>query len=142
MKNLPLKNWLELFCIQYGNQATVASPQLYIWKFSKRILMKYKKLILKSTMGMTAIALYTTNALASNTSNLPFNSTMNILKEAISGPFLLSAAIILIVITCLMLAFGEWGEGFKRLINIVLWLSIAFAATGFVTSMFGGSAGL
>lgn len=77
-------------------------------------------------------------AFARSGGNLPFNSTMNVLKDAISGPFLLAAAIIMVVITCLMLAFGEWGDGFKKLINIVLWLSIAFAATSFITTMFGG----
>jgi type IV secretion system protein TrbC len=80
------------------------------------------------------------SAFASSMGFLPFNSTMNTIKDAISGPFLLAAAVIMIVITCLMLAFGEWGDGFKKLINIVLWLSIAFAATGFVTSLFGGGA--
>ena len=77
---------------------------------------------------------------ASKTGNLPFNSTINILKDAISGPFLLAAAIIMIVITCLMLAFGEWGDGFKKLINIVLWLSIAFGAVSFVSTLFGSGA--
>lgn len=70
-------------------------------------------------------------------SDLPFNSTLDTLKEAISGPFLVAAAIIMIVITCLMLAFGEWGDGFKKLINIVLWLSIAFGSVSFVSTMFG-----
>jgi len=79
------------------------------------------------------------SAFAYGSGNLPFNSTMNVLKDAISGPFLLAAAIIMVVITCLMLAFGEWGVGFKKLINIVLWLSIAFAATSFITTMFGGA---
>jgi len=81
-----------------------------------------------------------TPAFASSSGSLPFNSTMNTLKDAISGPFLLAAAIIMIVITCLMLAFGEWGDGFKKIINMVMWLSIAFAATSFVTSMFGSGA--
>lgn len=80
------------------------------------------------------------SAFASSFGNLPFNSTLNILQNAISGPFLLSAAVIMIVITCLMLAFGEWGDGFKKLINIVLWLSLAFGAVSFVTTMFGGGA--
>lgn len=72
--------------------------------------------------------------------DLPFVSTMDTLKDAISGPFLLSGAIIMIVVTCLMLAFGEWGDGFKKMINIVMWLSVAFAATSFVTTMFGSGA--
>jgi len=85
--------------------------------------------------------LLTNNIFASTDGgDLPFVSTMDTLKDAISGPFLLSGAIIMIVITCLMLAFGEWGDGFKKIINIVMWLSVAFAATSFVTTMFGGGA--
>jgi type IV secretory pathway VirB2 component (pilin) len=64
--------------------------------------------------------------------NMPFASTLETLKTAISGPFLKAASVIMIVVTCLMLAFGEWGDGFKRIITIVLWLSIAFAATSFI----------
>jgi type IV secretion system protein TrbC len=93
--------------------------------------------------GMTLLAMIFAGvnpAFASSSGSLPFNSTMNTLKDAISGPFLLAAAIIMIVITCLMLAFGEWGDGFKKIINMVMWLSIAFAATSFVTSMFGSGA--
>ena len=85
-------------------------------------------------------ALLTSSAFASISGDLPFVSTMNTLKDAISGPFLLSASIIMIVVTCIMLAFGEWGDGFKKMINIVLWLSVAFAATSFITTLFGGGA--
>jgi type IV secretion system protein TrbC len=77
---------------------------------------------------------------ATTTGDLPFVSTMQTLQKAISGPFLLAAAIIMIVVTCLMLAFGEWGDGFKKIINIVLWLSVAFAATSFITTLFGSGA--
>lgn len=101
----------------------------------------FLKLWLKRSGIVSSVLLASmNNALASTHGNLPFNSTMNTLKDAISGPFLLAATIIMIVITCLMLAFGEWGEGFKKLINIVLWLSIAFAASSFVTTMFGSGA--
>lgn len=89
-------------------------------------------------VGLGMLFLGVPSAFAYGAGYLPFNSTMDTIKEAISGPFLMAAAIIMIVVTCLMLAFGEWGEGFKKLINIVLWLSIAFAATSFVTSVFGG----
>lgn len=68
--------------------------------------------------------------------DLPFVSTMDKLQQAISGPFLLSASIIMIVVTCIMLAFGEWGDGFKKIINIVLWLSVAFAASSFIGAVF------
>lgn len=90
----------------------------------------------------TIALFFTANlAFASNSgSDLPFVSTLDMLQEAISGPFLLSASIIMIVVTCIMLAFGEWGDGFKKMINIVLWLSVAFAVVSFITTMFGGGA--
>jgi type IV secretory pathway VirB2 component (pilin) len=65
-------------------------------------------------------ALFSSNAFASSTGNLPFTSTMNVLEQAISGPFLLAASVIMIVVTCLMLAFGEWGDGFKRIISLFI----------------------
>src|SRR5271156_1760531 len=99
-----------------------------------------KNWLKKSNMGAMLIVISMQSAFASSSSDLPFNSTMNMLKDAISGPFLLAASIIMIVITCLMLAFGEWGDGFKKFINIVLWLSIAFGAVSFVSTMFGGGA--
>lgn len=96
---------------------------------------------LKKCTAVTVLSCFTwCEALASTTSNLPFASAMTKLKDAISGPFLLAAAVIMIVTTCLMLAFGEFGDGFKKIINIVLWLSIAFAATSFITTMFGAGA--
>lgn len=97
------------------------------------------KLVKQFCVTLTGIFLFA-KAEASSTGDLPFVSTLNTLKEAISGPFLLSASIIMIVATCIMLAFGEWGDGFKKMINIVMWLSIAFAATSFVTTMFGSGA--
>lgn len=94
----------------------------------------------KIYVSISIYLLSVNSAMASTSGSLPFNSTMKTLQESISGPFLLAAAVIMIVITCLMLAFGEWGDGFKKLINIVLWLSIAFSATSFITTLFGSGA--
>lgn len=80
------------------------------------------------------------NASTTGGENLPFESTLDTLQKSISGPVLTSMSIIMVAITCLMLAFGEWGEGFKKIINIVLWLSIAFAAVSFLNHMFGAGA--
>jgi type IV secretory pathway VirB2 component (pilin) len=104
------------------------------------VSLRLKKWVKKLIVFFTLINPVINTAFASSTGTLPFNTTMNTLKDAISGPFLLSAAIIMIVITCLMLAFGEWGDGFKKFINIVLWLSVAFGAVSFVSTMFGSGA--
>ena len=51
------------------------------------------------------------------------------------------AAVIIIVITSLSPAFGEASGGFRRLIQIVFGLSIAFAATSFFLSFFSFAGG-
>jgi len=51
-------------------------------------------------------------------------------------------AVIIIIITGLSLAFGDTSGGFRRLLQIVFGLSIAFAATSFFLAFFsfGGGA--
>jgi type IV secretion system protein VirB2 len=51
-------------------------------------------------------------------------------------------AVAVIVLTGLTLAFGETAGGFRRLIQIIFGLSIAFAASSFFLSFFsfGGGA--
>ena len=55
---------------------------------------------------------------------------------------LLIVAVIIIIVTGLTLAFGDSSGGFRRLIQIVFGLSIAFAASSFFLSFFsfGGGA--
>jgi type IV secretion system protein VirB2 len=50
--------------------------------------------------------------------------------------------VIIIIVTGLTLAFGDTAGGFRRLIQIVFGLSIAFAASSFFLSFFwfGGGA--
>jgi type IV secretion system protein TrbC len=81
-------------------------------------------------------------AFASTTgSNLPFVSPMNMLKDAITGPFLYAAACIMLVVTLLVLAFADPGDGHKKLINMVFWLSIAFGVVAFIAALFKGASG-
>jgi type IV secretion system protein VirB2 len=78
---------------------------------------------------------------ASTTGNdVPFAGAMNKLKDAIAGPFLFAVTIIMIITTCFMLAFGEWGQGFMKVITLVFYLSIAFGAVQFVTWLYGSGA--
>ena len=69
-----------------------------------------------------------------NNSNLKAVSKLQDLQSTISGPVLSSIAVIMVVVTSLMLAFGEWGDGFKRLIQIVFWISIAAGSSSMVSS--------
>ncbi len=75
-------------------------------------------------------------------SNMPWEQPLNQILESIQGPVAKAMSVIVIIITGLTLAFGESSGGFRRLIQIVFGLSIAFAASSFFLSFFsfGGGA--
>ena len=75
-------------------------------------------------------------------SGMPWEAPLQQILESIEGPVAKIIAVIVIIITGLSLAFGDMSGGFRRLIQIVFGLSIAFAATSFFLSFFsfGGGA--
>ena len=75
-------------------------------------------------------------------SNMPWEQPLNQILQSVQGPVAKVVSVIIIVITGLTLAFGETSGGFRRLIQIVFGLSIAFAASSFFLSFFqfGGGA--
>jgi type IV secretion system protein TrbC len=88
-----------------------------------------------------ALALATAPAFAAG-SNMPWEQPLNQILQSVQGPVAKVISVIIIVITGLTLAFGETAGGFRRLIQIVFGLSIAFAASSFFLSFFqfGGGA--
>jgi type IV secretory pathway VirB2 component (pilin) len=75
-------------------------------------------------------------------SNMPWEQPLNQILLSVEGPVAKIVAVIIIITTGLSLAFGETSGGFRRLIQIVFGLSIAFAASSFFLSFFsfGGGA--
>jgi type IV secretion system protein TrbC len=75
-------------------------------------------------------------------SNMPWEQPLTQILDSVQGPVAKVISVIIIVITGLTLAFGETSGGFRRLIQIVFGLSIAFAASSFFLSFFqfGGGA--
>ena len=75
-------------------------------------------------------------------SGMPWEAPLQSILESIQGPVAKILAVIIIIITGLTLAFGDTSGGFRRLIQIVFGLSIAFAASSFFLSFFsfGGGA--
>ena len=69
-------------------------------------------------------------------------SPLATILESIEGPVAKIVAVIIIIVTGLTLAFGDSSGGFRRLVQIVFGLSIAFAASSFFLSFFsfGGGA--
>ncbi len=75
-------------------------------------------------------------------SSMPWEAPLQKILDSVEGPVAKIIAVIIIVVTGLTLAFGDTSGGFRRLIQIVFGLSIAFAASSFFLSFFsfGGGA--
>jgi type IV secretory pathway VirB2 component (pilin) len=75
-------------------------------------------------------------------SGMPWEQPLEKVLESVQGPVAKIVAVIIIITTGLTLAFGETAGGFRRLIQIVFGLSIAFAASSFFLGFFsfGGGA--
>ena len=75
-------------------------------------------------------------------SSMPWEQPLQQILQSIEGPVAKIVAVIIIITTGLTLAFGDTSGGFRRLIQIVFGLSIAFAASSFFLSFFsfGGGA--
>ena len=67
-------------------------------------------------------------------SNMPWEQPLNQILQSVEGPVAKIIAVIIIIVTGLSLAFGDTSGGFRRLIQIVFGLSIAFAASSFFLS--------
>ena len=102
-----------------------------IVRFSRRI----------ATLSGAASLLLISSAQAAGT-NMPWEQPLQQILDSVQGPVAKIVAVIIIIVTGLTLAFGETAGGFRRLIQIVFGLSIAFAASSFFLSFFsfGGGA--
>jgi type IV secretion system protein TrbC len=94
-----------------------------------------------AALAAAGLLVATAPALAAG-SNMPWEQPLQQILQSIEGPVTKVIAVIVIITTGLSLAFGDAGGGFRRLIQIVFGLSIAFAASSFFLSFFsfGGGA--
>ncbi|WMS43179.1 TrbC/VirB2 family protein [Acuticoccus sp. MNP-M23] len=97
---------------------------------------------LATAASVVVIAMMTAPAAHASGSSMPWEAPLQSILESIEGPVAKIIAVIIIIITGLTLAFGDTSGGFRRLIQIVFGLSIAFAASSFFLSFFsfGGGA--
>ncbi len=75
-------------------------------------------------------------------SQMPWEAPLQKVLDSVEGPVAKIIAVIIIITTGLTLAFGDSSGGFRKLIQIIFGLSIAFAASSFFLSFFsfGGGA--
>ena len=74
-------------------------------------------------------------------SSMPWEAPLETILESIQGPVARIIAVIIIIVTGLALAFGDTSGGFRKLVQIVFGLSIAFAASSFFLTFFSFSGG-
>jgi type IV secretion system protein VirB2 len=100
------------------------------------------RLSLTSVAAVAAgLALLPVRAMAAG-SNMPWEQPLQQILNSVQGPVAKIIAVIIIIVTGLSLAFGDTSGGFRRLVQIVFGISIAFAASSFFLSFFsfGGGA--
>ena len=100
------------------------------------------KLRLTSLIVAAAVTLLLEEPAHAAGSNMPWEQSLNQILLSVEGPVAKIIAVIIIVTTGLSLAFGETSGGFRRLIQIVFGLSIAFAASSFFLSFFSFGGGV
>ena len=102
-------------------------------------------MLVRRTIATIAAVAYVNLVLApaahASGSSMPWEAPLQKILQSIEGPVAKIVAIIIIA-TGLALAFGDTLGGFRKLIQIVFGLSIAFTASSFFLSFFsfGGGA--
>lgn len=93
-------------------------------------------------VGMAILVLTLAGPAQAAGSGMPWEGPLDQILQSIEGPVAKIIGTLAIIITGLTLAFGDTGGGFRKLIQIVFGLSIAFTATSFFLSFFsfGGGA--
>ena len=92
-------------------------------------------------IALTALLLAYAPAARASGSSMPWETPLNQILQSVQGPVAKIISVIIITVTGLTLAFGDTSGGFRRLIQIVFGLSIAFAASSFFLSFFSFSGG-
>ncbi|WP_343212376.1 TrbC/VirB2 family protein [Alcaligenes faecalis] len=108
-----------------AHQVSISPPQNHV--YVRRLMLL---LLLAAAGGLQAAG-----------SSMPWEAPLQSILESVQGPVARIVAVIIIIVTGLTLAFGDTSGGFRRLIQIVFGLSIAFAASSFFLSFFSFSGG-
>ncbi|MDI1350055.1 TrbC/VirB2 family protein [Aquabacterium sp.] len=111
------------------------NPASWLSRLQRMAAPAHHGLLLAGVMLMTA------GTAKAAGSSMPWEGPLQSILESIQGPVARIVAVIIIISTGLALAFGDTSGGFRKLIQIVFGLSIAFAASSFFLSFFSFSGG-
>lgn len=121
--------------------ATLVTTVLYTATPLSVVLRIMASLLVTSLLVVITSLLLVRSSYAAG-SNMPWEGPLQSILDSIQGPVARIVAVIIIIMTGLALAFGDTSGGFRKLIQIVFGLSIAFAASSFFLTFFsfGGGA--
>lgn len=100
-----------------------------------------KKITMVILVVIALTAIYATAALASGGGGLPWEAPLTKISDSLSGPVAKAMAVVAIVGCGLGIAFGEGGEGMKKLLWVIIGVAIALLAASVISSA-GISSGL
>jgi type IV secretion system protein VirB2 len=99
-----------------------------------------RRLIARFAFAATVLMTSCQLAIAAG-SGMPWEAPLQRILESIEGPVAKVVAVVTIILTGLSLSFGDMGGAFRRMVQVVFGLSIAFAATSFFLSFFSFAGG-
>ncbi|WP_028731158.1 TrbC/VirB2 family protein [Pandoraea sp. E26] len=104
---------------------------------------RLRRLVAPAHHGLltAAVFLMAAGTAKASGSSMPWETPLQSILDSIQGPVAKIIAVIIIISTGLALAFGDTSGGFRKLIQIVFGLSIAFAASSFFLTFFSFSGG-
>jgi type IV secretion system protein TrbC len=88
---------------------------------------------------MTAASAAHATAPSAGGSGMPWESPLNTILQSLQGPVARFGIIGAIIVTGIMMAFGEHGSGFKKVMGIAFGGSIVLGAVTFITTLFGAA---
>lgn len=112
----------------------LSTAHLYLYRVHRPPLLQF---------GTAAVCVVlTVSAAHAAGSGMPWEAPLQRILESVQGPVAKIVAVIIITVTGISLAFGDTSGGFRKMVQVVFGLSIAFAASSFFLSFFsfGGGA--
>jgi len=119
----------------------VAALRFSVFPFALRAPLHDLAMAARRGLLLAVVMLATIGSAQAAGSSMPWEDPLQAILDSIQGPVARIVAVIIIIATGLALAFGDTSGGFRKLIQIVFGLSIAFAASSFFLSFFSFSGG-
>jgi type IV secretory pathway VirB2 component (pilin) len=116
--------------------------RLRVWAQPRRGAFDIAGPVMIDVGAAMALALLTIWPAHAAGSGMPWEAPLERILESVQGPVAKIVAVIIITVTGISLAFGDTSGGFRKMVQVVFGLSIAFAASSFFLSFFsfGGGA--